>query len=226
MYLFSPKGCFSPWQWCCCPVRMREARGVTARTGSARCDRVCGACSGTACHFPQPPAQHLPTSMKLPLLEGERRKKERWDTLIIILCSSSCQVTHQAVVKHVRLPPSHHVIQFGGNRSGHVCQMTEQMWHLKICQLCPWTISEEKVNKTNPDLSIILIAIFGDYFSLNFCLQCDFSLSVFVQPQLWEFPHLQCQWWESKSKTTVWVTWAVTETLTPTPAGVFSVNLG
>lgn len=124
----------------------RKRAVFMARTGSARCDRVCGACSGTAWHFPQLPAQHPPTSMKLSLLEGERRKKERLDTLIIILCSSSCQVTHQAVAKHVRLPPSHHVIQFGGNRSGHVCQMTEQMWHLKICQLCSWTILEEKVN--------------------------------------------------------------------------------
>lgn len=79
--------------------------------------------------------------------------------------------------------------------------MTEQMWHLKMCQLCPWTISEKKqtnLTQTLPSSWLqSLVIIFLEIFV------CDFSLSVFVRPQLWEFSHLQCQWWESKSRTAV-----------------------
>lgn len=47
--------------------------------------------------------------------------------------------------------------------------MTEQIWHLKMYRLCPDNL-REKTNKTNLYSSIILITIFGDYFTLHFSL--------------------------------------------------------
>jgi len=61
------------------------------------------------CHFPELLARYLPTSMKLPVLEGGK-KEEKQDSLITILRSSYCQMTYHAVVEHVRLAKPRHVI--------------------------------------------------------------------------------------------------------------------
>lgn len=202
MCFFSPKGCSSTWEWGCCPVRMREACSVTAHTGSACGVTMCVVpAQGTTRHFPELPAQHLPTTVKLSALAGEN--KERQDSLIIILCSSSCQVTHQAVVKHVRPAKSHHVISFGGSRSRHVCQMTEQIWHLKTCQLCPWTILEKKQTKLTQTLPSSWLQSSVIIFLQIFVCNVIFSSLSSSDLSCGSFSHLQCQWWERKSKTAV-----------------------
>lgn len=66
--------------------------------------------------------------------------------------------------------------------------MTEQMRHLKCVNFALDNL-KGRPNKTNPDSSIILITIFGDYFTPDFCLgQLTFPLCSPQTPAVGVFP--------------------------------------
>lgn len=103
--------------------------------------------------------------------------------------------------------------------------MTEQMWHLKMCQLCPWTILEKKQTRlTQTLLSSWLQSLVSIFLWILVCNVIFPSLSL-SDLSCENFPISSANDGKARAKLLFWVTWSVTETLTPTPTGVFSVNL-